>query len=215
MVPGITYNRDQSLIDAVYDIIEAETAMPAEERIKLRKEVVELAKNGMIAVQQALKAYQIKVARSVEMQTRTSTLFPHLLGQFTKYCNETQWAPAIEATKERLGNAITTLQGGVFNLVPAVVHEAIVKHHTKANLSLISDVEWYEMGAPIGMFNIYTQEYDAESHALWITCPEEFVQMYRRAGQIPNADRMTEVLNQATYVGNRGINQVKIVPRYV
>jgi hypothetical protein len=161
------------------------------------------------------------------MQKQQIARFPGLIGKFTRYSND-QFKASVEATRDRLGPIFK--KGAVFpglpaldsardvmDMLPGPMRLTIASHpkirdiHTDEDLNeKISSLEWYELGAPLGFFNVYTQEYDAEAYAMWVCCPEEFEAMYKRAGSVVSGVPEEQIWNQATYVSVRGINETNM-----
>jgi homoserine kinase len=160
---------------------------------------------------------------SVQFSKQAAVRFPGLLGKLTAYSNEF-FVKAVESAQSAFHELIDASSGNFEPQAagaPQAARDKIVemqakwaaaipeiKYDTKAARDLIPDIDWFEIGAPLGVFNNFVTEYDAESSAIAANSPKELVEMYER--NIPgltDAQRQ-EVLNQATYVLSRGIEEV-------
>jgi hypothetical protein len=217
--PKLSYKKGESLIDAILELLKMDTTLNEDEHTRFVEEMVALLETGIRAVNEAMLLFRAKVVRSIAVQQQTCQLFPQLIGHFSGYSNSF-FADAVKQTKQRLGQTILTCSGQVFNALPKSVMNTILQINenllkTKQDLSVIPDIKWYELGAPLGFFNVYTQEYDAETHATWVCWPLELFEMYRRAGwNVEDETLMEQILNQATYVSTRGIMDTDAIFHY-
>lgn len=220
-----------TFLDSIIQSISSDTAtFNSDDRTKIRNEFVTLTQSGLEAVNAAVKSFRTKVVRSVFMQQQICELFPSLVNDFTEYSKKIMTA-AMDGTKSKVGDILCNLvssnnasQQQVIALLPKTVYELLVSYRDRYDIRDVNDLgkikplEWYEMGAQLGLFNIWTQEYDAEAHALWVCCPDEFVEMYKEKRGDPDAAippaRLREILNQATYIAARGIYEHGRVPEY-
>lgn len=222
-ITGCDYDITQSLTMAVIDLIQADdVTFTADERNRVVPLIFMITGLGISYVNAGIPVFTLNVDRSVQMQKQCVKLFPTLIGCFTSYSNK-YFKDAITETRARLGEELVAAKGSdLYLYLPKPVFELIISLKISVdlvgkpkNLDKITTIQWYQLGAPLGFFNAYTREFDAEGRAMWICCPEEFVEMYRRSpkwkveGQIKN-----EILNQATYISVRGINEVGDVPDY-
>jgi hypothetical protein len=160
---------------------------------------------------------------------QASRLFPNLIGAFTDYSNGL-FSRTVRATRIHLSDLI--VKHGVFaagdadrqrwELLPVGVRNeilAIPGVNAIANAAdveaRVSSLQLYALGAPLGIFNVYTQEWDAEAYAMWTCCPEEFEAMYKRVeSEWPKP--WEQIWNMVTYASKRGIEETEgnAVPNY-
>jgi hypothetical protein len=226
-LPAVVHANDgsTSVFDAIMTIIDANTnvAITADMTRKLKADMKALQNTGMRAIRNAVPLWQVKTDRAIEMKKQASALFPNLIGRFTGYCNGI-YGPACTDTRMRLGELFKNGgRGDLMVSLPDTVQDLILHHPKLAEIKTdddlktkITKLEWYQLGAPLGFFNAYTMEFDAEAYAMWICCPEELVEMYTRDRDFSMVagNPMTEILNQATYASARGIDEIGNVPVY-
>jgi hypothetical protein len=227
-LPAVVHANDgtTSLFDAMMAIIDVNTNVKftADMAARFKADMKAIQNMGLTTIRNAVPLWQGKVDRAIEMQKQTSVLFPNLLGCFTSSCNGI-YAPACSDTRARLGQIFKNGgKGDLMQYLPDSVQDLILNHPKLMEIKTdddlrnkISKLEWYQMGTPLGLFNVYTQEFDAEAYAMWISCPEELVDMYTRDGTFSmdlKSDIRAEILTQATYASVRGINERGAVPKY-
>ena len=227
---------DRSFIDTFWYVIERNAArLNVSIVARLKDQLRAIQNTGLTAVRSAVPLWLAKVDRAVAMQRQQMALFPTLIGSFTNYSNKIfkdsvfhicqELGPIFnkKAKFEPAGKYDSARDR--FLLLPQDIKDAILAHPLLRNgepdedaAAKVTPLEWYALGAPLGFFNVYTQEYDAEAYAMWLCCPEEFLEMYTRPGSFagsPNRSFTEEVLNQATYASKRGIQEVGPPPRYI
>jgi hypothetical protein len=204
-------------------LIDTNTKLSASEKAQLKGEMQDLVDRGFQMLRSSYKAFEAQTEVSVQFSKQAAVRFPGLLGKLTAYSNEF-FVKAVESAQSAFHELIDASSGNFEPQAagaPQAARDKIVemqakwaaaipeiKYDTKAARDLIPDIDWFEIGAPLGVFNNFVTEYDAESSAIAANSPKELVEMYER--NIPgltDAQRQ-EVLNQATYVLSRGIEEV-------
>lgn len=207
-----------------YDaLIDANKKLSSAEKTQLKAELGSIVDCGFQTIRSCVQTFELQTECSIQFAKQATQRFPGLLGKLTAYSNKF-YKQAVEDTKltfwdlvEKDTGAFTAESAGAPAAARAKITEVQakwaatvpeIKYNTKAARDLIPDGDWFEIGVPLGLFNNYVAEYDAESSAIAANSPSELVAMFtRNMPGITDALRQ-EVLNHATYVLSRGIEEV-------